>query len=372
MRYTIPLSYNPIDIPKLVEVLSRYEGMHHNQIVTDFEEEFKRATGASHTVALSSGTAAIHLALKINGVGPEDVVLVPTFTYVATVNPLLYLGAKPVFIDSEPETWNMDPTLVEKAIKKLTGEGKKPKAIVVVHTYGMPSRMAEILQLADDHDIPVIEDAAESIGSTLHGNKVGTMGRVGIYSFNNNKMITTYGGGGLVTRDSQLASKARFLAAQSRENLPYYEHIEVGYNYAMSPLNAACGLSQFPDINKNIAARREIFEVYANNLAAHGVEFPNEPEGFYSNRWLSTAVFKNKATRLQVSSVLDANHIETRPLWKPMHLQPLYKKLERYLSGVAENLFEKGLCLPSGHNTNREEIQLITSIIKEELRKVTI
>ncbi len=373
MRYTIPLSYNSIDIPKLTEVLSRYEGVHHNQIVTDFEEELKKIIAAPFVVALNSGTSAIHLALKVLEVGSDDLVIVPTFTYVATVNPILYLGAKPIFIDSEPETWNMDPDLLKKALEDLKRQGKKPKAILIVHTYGMPSKMDQIIQLAESYNIPLVEDAAESLGSTWFNKKVGSIGQIGIFSFNNNKMMTTYGGGILVTKDPRIASRVRFLATQSRENLPYYEHVEVGYNYAMSPILAAYGIGQLGNFDKSIDCRRDIFEAYRRELVPFGVDFLSEPEGFYSIRWLSTAIFKDKATRLQVSSVLAAKGIETRPLWKPMHLQPLYyNKAPVYISGVAENLFEKGLCLPSGHETSRDEIYLVITTMKEVLNKVTM
>ncbi len=373
MRYTIPLSYNSIDIAKLTEVLSRYEGVHHNQIVTDFEEELKKIIDAPFVVALNSGTSAIHLALKVLDIGQDDLVIVPTFTYIATVNPILYLGAKPIFIDSEPETWNMDPDLLEKALEDLKSKGKKAKAIMIVHTYGMPSKMDRIVQLAESYSIPLIEDAAESLGASWFSKKVGSIGQIGIFSFNNNKMMTTYGGGILVTKDRKIASRVRFLASQSRENLPYYEHVEVGYNYALSPILAAYGIGQLGSFDKSIDCRRDIFETYRSELEPFGVDFLPEPAGFYSIRWLSTAIFKNKATRLQVSSVLTAKGIETRPLWKPMHLQPLYyNKTLKYVSGVAENLFDNGLCLPSGHKTSRDEIQLIITTVKEVINKVTM
>lgn len=367
MRYTIPLSYNPIDIQKLGEVLARYEHQHHNRIITDFEEGLKHTTNASYVVALNSGTAAIHLALKVLGIGPGDVVIVPTFTYVATVNPIRYLGAEPVFIDSEVDTWNMEPILLEKAIEDLKRENKTPKAIMVVHTYGMPSKMSEILQLADHHDIPVIEDAAESLGSTYQGSHVGTLGYMGIYSFNNNKVVTTYGGGAITLKTVELAQKVRFYGSQAREPLPYYEHREVGYNYAMSPLCAAAGLSQLPDLNQNIDKRRRIFQQYQTQLSGLNLQFQPELSKNRSNRWFSTLIFKDEATRLRISSVLGSEGIETRPLWRPMHQQPVYQQVRSYLNGISDQFFKTGLCLPSGHETGGDQQEKVIKFIKKSL-----
>jgi len=366
MLYTIPLSYNPIDIFKLTEVLSGYAGKHHNQIVTDFEEAFKKITGAAHAVALNSGTSAIHLALKVLGVGPGDVVVVPTFTYVATVNPVLYLGAQPVFIDSESESWNMDPSLLEKALDDLMREGKKPKAIIVVHTYGMPANMEDIARIGREHGIPIVEDAAESLGSTHHGKSVGLTGDLGVFSFNNNKIVTSYGGGMLVAKDIQHAKRVRFLASQAREDLPYYEHREVGYNYAISPLSAAYGLSQLPDLRRNIVLRRRVFEIYREGLSKE-VQFQPEKDGRYSNRWFSGILFKDEATKLSISSVLMANGIETRPLWNPIHQQPVYQQFSSYLNTVSDKLFRTGLCLPSSSDLVPEQQQKVIDLVVKSL-----
>ena len=367
MRYTIPLSYNPINSKKLTEVLIRYEDVLHNQLVTDFEGEMIRFTGSPHAVALNSGTAAIHLALKVLGVGPGDYVIAPTFTYVASINPVLYLGAQPILIDSEPTTWNMDPDLLKEAIEELKAEDKRPKALLLVHTYGMPAQLDKLLEIAKKEDIPVVEDAAESLGSTYQGKMVGTFGHIGIYSFNNNKVITTYGGGILVTENQEWASKARFLASQSRENLPYYEHAEIGYNYAMGPLNAAYGLSQIPDLQININGRRWIFERYLEKFENSGLVYPTELPGMVSNRWFSTFLFRDGATKNHVTSVLAAQGIETRPLWNPMHRQPLFKGVGNYRSNVSDSQFEKGLCLPSGQVLSDEELNTIVAIIKDEI-----
>lgn len=367
IRYTIPLSYNPIDAPKLAEVLLRYENAHHNQIIRDFEDALRVATGAPHVVALNSGTAGIHLALKVLGIGPGDLVIAPTFTYVATVNPIRYLGAEPVFVDSELDTWNMDPNLLEKAIVDLNGANKRPKAIIVVHTYGMPSKMDEILKLSDQYGIPVIEDAAESLGSTYRGIAAGSLGELGVISFNNNKVITTYGGGAILVKTPVLAQKIRFYASQAREQLPYYEHKEVGFNYAMSPLCAASGLSQLPGLEVNIKFRRRVFQQYQVMFSDLDVKGQPEVGGNFSNRWFSAFIFKDEATKLRVSAVLAAEGIETRPLWSPMHQQPVYQHVRSYLNGISDMLFRSGLCLPSGLNTAGENQEKVIEFVKKSI-----
>lgn len=364
MQYKIPLSYNPINIPALTEVLSRYQGSHHNRIVEDFEKAFTEITGF-HAVALNSGTSAIHLAMKVLGIGAGDIVIAPTFTYIATINPALYLWAKPVFVDSAPGTWNMDPDLLLKAIQDSENQGIKPKAIVIVHTYGMPSDMDQISRIAEAHNIPVIEDAAESLGSTCYGKQTGTFGKIGIYSFNNNKTFTTYGGGMLVTNDPELAGKVRFLAAQAREPRPYYEFHESGYNYLMGPLNAACGLSQLPTLQTNIENRRNNWKNYHLELSSLPVEFQLEKPEMRSNRWFSIVLFETEALRQQVASALAEQGIETRPLWKPLHSQPLFAGAKTYTTGTSEKLFERGLCLPSGNNLKTEDQEKVVGIIRQ-------
>lgn len=367
MRYTIPLSYNPIEVDRLAETLKRYQGQHHNQLITDFEKTICRVIGSPYAVALNSGTAAIHLALKVLGVTTGDYVLAPTFTYVATINPILYLGASPVLIDSESTTWNMDPDLVEEAIGKLKAEGKKPKAMVVVHTYGMPSQMDRLLEIAGREEILVLEDAAESLGSSYHNQMVGTLGDVGVYSFNNNKVVTTYGGGILVTKAPEWASKVRFWANQSREDLPYYDHHETGYNYAMGPLNSAAGLSQLPDLQDNVNTRRGHANAYRSALEEKGVTFQTEMPGMYANRWFSTCLFPDEATRDRICSVLEANGIETRPLWRPMHQQPVFSPFESINRGVAEDYFRRGICLPSGNALTPADREKVIGLVKATL-----
>jgi dTDP-4-amino-4,6-dideoxygalactose transaminase len=364
MPYSIPLSYNPIDSAALAGVLSAYQHVHHNRMVEDFEKAITGITGV-HAVALNSGTAAIHLAMKVLGVGKNDVILAPSFTYIATVNPALYLGAIPAFIDSEPGTWNMSPGLLEKTIQESVKQGVKPKAIIITHTYGMPSDLEEICRIAEVHEIPVIEDAAESFGADYKGRQTGTFGRIGIYSFNNNKTFTTYGGGVLLTPDPELAQKARFFASQARENLPYYEYHESGFNYLMGPLNAAYGLSQLAGFRQNVDHRRSVFNKYKDDLSGENIEFQVEKPGMRSSRWFSTILFKNKEIRAAAAQTLAAEGIETRPLWRPMHAQPLFAGIQGIMNGVADNLFERGLCLPSGNNLKTEDQERIVQIIRQ-------
>jgi dTDP-4-amino-4,6-dideoxygalactose transaminase len=358
MTYRIPLSYNPIDVPALVKVLNEYETDHHNQIVVDFERSISTLTKVPHVVAVNSGTAAIHLSLLTLGVGSGDVVIAPTFTYIATINPILYVGATPVLVDCEPETWNMDPALLMDAITSLKKRGIIPKAIMVVHTYGMPAKMDEIMAIAANEGIPIIEDAAESLGASYKENMTGTMGSIGIYSFNNNKAVTTYGGGAFITRNGEWATKARFLASQARENRPYYEHQTVGFNYLMSPLNAAMGLSEIQKIHDKNESRRQIFSVYQVKLSEMGT-FQNETNERLSNRWLSTILFKDVKIKNMIISTLNDNSIETRPLWKPMHLQPLYRNIESCFGGRGEKYFNNGLCLPSGFKNEMEQAEVV-------------
>jgi len=315
-------------------------------MVTDFENAIANLTGMPHAVAVNSGTAAIHLALLSLGIGKGDVVLAPTFTYIATINPILYVGAQPVLIDSETETWNMDPILLEQAIKSLRQKGIDPKAIIIVHTYGMPSKMNEIMAIAEKEGIPLIEDAAESLGALYDGKMTGAMGEVGLYSFNNNKAVTTFGGGVLITKNPQVGDKARYLASQARQNQPFYEHKDVGYNYLMSPLSAAMGLSQLPLLEQKNSARRSTFSRYAEHLKNTGT-FQEDNANRFSNRWLSTFLFPNLEYKQLIINQLNKNGIETRPLWKPMHLQPLYQNAGTFLSGVSESYFDRGLALPS-------------------------
>ena len=333
--------------------------------VDNFEKELCNYTGAKHCAVLSSGTAAIHLALILLGVKTDDKVLCSTFTFSASCNPIIYQGAIPVFVDSEKDTWNMDPNLLEDAIKSEIKKGVKPKALILVHLYGMPAKLDEIMEIARRFEIPVIEDAAEALGSAYNGKKLGTIGDFGVYSFNGNKIITTSGGGALVSNNKDWIEKSRFLATQARDKAPHYQHSEIGYNYRMSNIAAGIGRGQLEVLNTWIEIRRSNYNFYKENLADNGFEFVDElNDNYFSNRWL-TAVLINKPQlgidREELRSKLEKENIETRPLWKPMHLQPVFEKYPCHISGVSEELFDLGICLPSGSNLTDVQKQLIVN-----------
>lgn len=347
MPYKVPLSYNSIDVQALTNVLKKYEGIHHGQIIRDFEAMIREITGSPYALALNSGTAAIHLALKALGVGEGDLVIAPTFTYVASISPIIYCGASPVFIDSEPMTWNMDPELLDKALKALDAKNKRPKAIIVVHAYGMPADMEAIMSIARQQGIPVIEDAAEAFGASLHGKHMGTVGDLGIYSLNNNKSITTLGGGVLLSSRKEWIEKAAFLATHAREDKPYYEHRQIGFNYQMSPLVAAYGISQLAIWKEKITQRRYLFNLCRQALRELPLEWQEEPEGASSSRWLTT-VRVPKASISYLSELVDNKDFEIRRVWRPMHTQPVFEGLESHSRNVADLLFNSAICLPSG------------------------
>lgn len=340
--------------------------------VNNFEIELAKYNNIDYSAALSAGTAAIHLALIILGVEQGDDVICSTFTFSATVNPILYQKANPIFVDSEPDTWNMCPVALEQAIAVRIAKGKKPKAIIPVHLYGMPCKMDEIMEIANRFDIPVIEDAAESLGATINGKKTGTFGQLGIYSFNGNKIITTSGGGSLVSNNEEYITKARFLATQARDAAPYYQHSEVGYNYRMSNITAGIGRGQLEVLDERIAQRRAVYARYEEAFKSiEGFTFVDEPIGFFSNRWLSTILidpskFGGKGTN-EVREMLETHNIESRPLWKPMHLQPIFEKYRYFGEKLSERLFENGLCLPSCSSMTIEQQNKIIKLIKEEL-----
>lgn len=337
--------------------------------VDAFESEFCELVGAPHAVALSSGTAALHLGLQLVGVRSGDEVLVSTLTFAATVNPIVYLGGRPVFIDSERVSWNMDPTLIEKALKTRARSGRLPKALVVVHLYGQTADMVPIMELGDRYGIPVVEDAAEALGAR-HGERMpGTLGRVGIYSFNGNKIITTSGGGMLVSGDRNLVEHARKLATQAREPFVHYEHTEIGYNYRLSNVLAAIGRGQLRVLEERVRSRRAKFDFYRSALAdLPGLEFMPEASWGRHSRWLTTLTidpWRFGADREQVRLALEAENIEARPLWKPMHQQPVFTGYESVGGAVADDLFEEGLCLPSGSNLTTEELERTVAVVRE-------
>ena len=336
--------------------------------VDEFERRLETYLSASNVVALSAGTAALHLGLVELGVTAGDEVLCQSFTFAASANPVKYQGANPVFVDSEPDTWNMSPDALERAIidrKRVTG--RYPKAIVVVHLYGMPAQMDEIMDIANRYNIPVLEDAAEALGSTYKGRKCGTIGNFGALSFNGNKIITTSGGGALICPNDEAERHVKFLATQAREPMPYYYHKEIGYNYRLSNISAGIGCGQMEHIAERVARRREIHALYAKGLASlPGITVHTEPTAdAVSNFWLTTILLDDS---LQFSpedlrQALEAENIESRRLWRPMNMQPVYADAPFYGDGCAERLFNRGLCLPSGSILTDEEIARVVDCI---------
>ena len=337
--------------------------------VTGFEQDLEKYIGSdSHIAALSSGTAAIHLALILLGVKAGDEVICQSFTFSASANPILYQGAIPVFVDSEPETWNLCPKALEEAIIDRIAKGNKPKAIIGVHLYGMPFKADEIVAVARKYDIPLIEDSAEALGSTYKGKHCGTFGTIGVLSFNGNKIITTSGGGALVAKSKEMKDKTIFLATQARDNAPHYQHSEVGYNYRLSNISAGIGRGQMEVLDKHIANRRAMHDFYAQYFKnIEGVFVFSEPDAAYaSNHWLSAITIDasktNGKNREDLRLALEAQNIESRPLWKPMHLQPVFEKYPYYGGTVAAELFEAGLCLPSGSNLTATDKTRIVNV----------
>lgn len=340
-----------------------------------FEKAIAEYSGVPHVAALSSGTAAIHLALIILGVKKDDEVICSSFTFAGSCNPIIYQGAKPIFIDSESETWNMDPGLLEEAIKDRIKKGRKPAAIILVHLYGMPAKVDDILAIARSYEIPVIEDAAEALGSEYNGKKLGSFGDIGIYSFNGNKIITTSGGGAFISQNEDYVKKARFLATQARDPAPHYQHTEVGYNYRMSNVCAGIGRGQMEVLRDHVKRRREIFDFYRNRLKEYpGISFLDEIQGSYSNRWLTTILIDRQfmgIDREMIRLELEKHNIETRPLWKPMHSQPLFELAPFFGDGVSDGLFIEGLCLPSGSNMESVDLERVKNRLGQLLLKVT-
>lgn len=324
--------------------------------LTAFEQELGDYLGEGvHVAALSSGTAAIHLALIILGVKAGDEVISSTFTFSGSCNPIVYCGATPVFVDSEPTTWNLDPNALREAIKdRIVKTRKTPKAIIVVDLYGNPARLNDILSISKEFDIPVIEDAAEGLGASYHGRKLGTFGDFGILSFNGNKIITTSGGGALVSKNAEHIEKARFLSTQARDKAPHYQHSHIGYNYRLSNVCAGIGRGQLKALDERVKSRRAVYDYYVKNLENRSIyQFLEEPDGSFSNRWLTTVLLKKPGmTPERTRVILEESNIESRPLWKPMHLQPVFKDAPYYGSRLSEKLFDEGLCLPSGSALN--------------------
>ena len=335
--------------------------------VTQFETDLETYLGQHvHVASLSSGTASLHLALSLLGISAGDEVICQSFTFSASANPIVYLGATPVFVDSEKDTWNMSPVLLEQAIQQGIKRGKKPKAIIPVHLYGMPYKVDEINAIAKHYEIPVVEDSAEALGSHYKGQKCGTFGDMAILSFNGNKIITTSGGGALVTHSPEYKQQAVFLSTQARDEAPHYQHSHIGYNYRMSNVLAGIGIGQMSVIDDRVKARRSNFDFYKSELSnTLEIEFSEEPnKDYYSNRWLSCILTPSFESREALRLAFAEKNIETRPLWKPMHMQPVFEKCRHYSDGTSADLFNRGLCLPSGSSLTEEDLNRITKIIK--------
>ncbi|MEH7076825.1 DegT/DnrJ/EryC1/StrS family aminotransferase [Neobacillus drentensis] len=345
--------------------------------VDAFETEIAQYVGASEAVAVSSGTAAIHLALSLLGVGKGDQVFCSSLTFIASANPIIYQGAEPVFIDSEPETWNMSPQALERAFSAALKNKTLPKAVIVVNLYGQSAKMEEITAICNYYGVPIIEDAAESLGAMYKGKASGTFGKFGVFSFNGNKIITTSGGGMLVSDDCEALQKARFLATQARDVAPHYQHSQIGFNYRLSNILAGIGRAQLEVLDERVAARRAIFQYYFKELSdLPGFTFMPELTDTLSNRWLTALTINEKEAGISVSQILSAlskENIEARPVWKPLHLQPVFNGL-RYFQhseqeSVSETLFNNGVCLPSGSNMTDIDIETVIDHIKQTVNK---
>jgi UDP-N-acetylbacillosamine transaminase len=331
------------------------------EFVDRFENSVKSCVKTSNALAVTSGTAALHLALRVLGIKEDDDVLASTFTFIGSITPILYQGANPVFIDSDKESWNLSPKLLNKYLIECE---KKPKALILTHLYGESADIQKIADICRTHGVYLIEDAAEALGATFNEKALGTFGDFGVYSFNGNKILTTSGGGILVSDNKEWIEKAKFYSTQARENELYYEHVEYGYNYRMSNVLAAIGVAQMEVLDKRVAKKREIFSWYEEFLSEpNGVEFMPELEHSVGNRWLSALTFENKDI-YKVIDALDGINVESRPLWKPMHLQPLFKDAKKYVDGTSEELFKKGICLASSTTMTRDDVQKICEVIK--------
>lgn len=337
--------------------------------VDNFENDIAAFLGQNvHVAALTSGTAALHLALVLLGVKAGDEVICQSMTFSASANPIVYLGATPVFVDSGKATWNMSPKFLDVAIKDRINKGRKPKAIIPVHLYGLPAKMPAIMEIAARYEIPVVEDAAEALGSSINSQPCGTFGDIGVLSFNGNKIITTSGGGALISKDKDVVSRSRFLATQARDNAPHYQHTQIGYNYRLSNVLAGIGRGQMEVLHDRIQKRRAIYNRYVDHLSeVPGITFAHQPDGFFANRWLTVMLIDEELTngisRETLRLALEKENIESRPLWKPMHLQPVFADAPFYGDGTSERLFNQGICLPSGSNLTDNDLDRVLATI---------
>jgi len=341
----------------------------HN--VDAFEAQIKSYTGAKYALAVTSGTAAIHLALRVLGIKEGDEVMASTFTFIGSVVPILYERCTPFFIDSDTASWNLDPNLLEEELSQRAAQGKKqPKALIVTHLYGQCADIKRLAAICERYGVYLIEDAAESLGAGFEGKQTGTFGKMGIYSFNGNKIITTSGGGMLVSDDEALIAHARHLSTQARDNAPHYEHTEYGYNYRMSNIIAGIGRGQMEVLSERIERRREIFDLYHKALSEiPGISFMPELEGSIGNRWLTTLLLPEHISPESIRLLLEAENIESRPLWKPMHAQPLFQGALGRLNGLSDTLFKRGICLPSGSSLSDNEVERIVSLVKQAIMR---
>ena len=336
--------------------------------IHQLENYLENILSKKYCTALNSGTSAIHLGLQLLGIGKGDVVICQSFTFVATANPITYLGAEPVFIGSEPDTWNMNPVLLEEAISEMIKKGKKPKAIIAVHAYGMPYKISEIHTIANTYEIPVLEDSAEALGSKFKNDFCGAFGAYSVFSFNGNKIITTSGGGALVCNNEALKEKALYLSTQAKDTEIDFSHGKTGYNYRMSNVAAAIGCAQIENLEGKVKARRNNFLYYKHALGNYDeISFQKEAENSYSNRWLTCVLVSSEEKRNYIINNLKNENIESRTLWKPMHLQVIFKENKAYCNGISEHLYKTGLCLPSGSNLTEADLERITKVIIKSL-----
>jgi len=376
MDYSLPLSFPVFNGNEKIyseRAISSGQIATFGGFITEFEQKLSKRVKTHEVVALNSGTSALHLAMILIGVEPGDEVICQSFTFCASANPIVYLGATPIFVDSENETWNMCPDLLEDTILSRISEGKKPKAIVLVHLFGMPAKLKELIEIATKYQINIIEDAAEAVGSLYDGKSCGTFGTVGIYSFNGNKIITTGGGGALVSANTLIIQRARHLSTQAKEDLPYYQHLEIGFNYKMNNLAASIGLAQLEQLDEFISKRRQINANYKELLSPfEGLTFQEDSESTKANFWLTGVLIDEKITGIsneRLRIILMKKGVETRFLWKPLHLQPVFKEIPYYGGNNAEKMFKKGLCLPSSANLTFADQQKIAAVFAEELIK---
>jgi len=376
MDYSLPLSFPVFNGNEKIyseRAISSGQIATFGGFITEFEQKLSKRVKTHEVVALNSGTSALHLSMILIGVEPGDEVICQSFTFCASANPIVYLGATPIFVDSENETWNMCPDLLEDTILSRISEGKKPKAIVLVHLFGMPAKLKELIEIATKYQINIIEDAAEAVGSLYDGKSCGTFGTVGIYSFNGNKIITTGGGGALVSANTLIIQRARHLSTQAKEDLPYYQHLEIGFNYKMNNLAASIGLAQLEQLDEFISKRRQINANYKELLSPfEGLTFQEDSESTKANFWLTGVLIDEKITGIsneRLRIILMKKGVETRFLWKPLHLQPVFKEIPYYGGNNAEKMFKKGLCLPSSANLTFADQQKIAAVFAEELIK---